>query len=141
MSDNLAEDNVNILLDVFTTVQQRFRMNEDIVTEANGEITDILHDIELSNPKNAREGYSCYKALREARIRRRQAKEENEVLRGLYDFLQTQDKLFRSKLTQIKGDARKIVALQQNRVYGPRVVDTPAIPSKSQKCASECPRQ
>ena len=130
--ENLAERNIDAILSILTDVQQRYRLNEDIYKEANDEIQDILHDIELSKPKNARDGYACYKALREARIRRRQAKEENEVLKGLYDFTQTQNTLA-SKLAQIKGDSRKIVAKQQNQVYSARVPNNPAIPDIQQQ--------
>lgn len=130
--ENLAERNIDAILNILTDVQQRYRLNEDIYKEANDEIQDILHDIELSKPKNARDGYACYKALREARIRRRQAKEENEILKGLYDFTQTQNTLA-SKLAQIKGDSRKIVVKQQNQVYSARVPNNPVIPDIQQQ--------
>ena len=79
----------------------------------------MLHEIELGKPKNAREGYVIYKELREARQRRRKAKEENELLNELYTYLQSQS-AFKNRLTQIQGNARKLYNKQQERVYTPR---------------------
>ena len=60
--------------------------------------------------------------MREARQRRRKAKDENELLNELYTYLQSQA-AFKNRITQIQGNARKLYTKQQGRVYTPRKRD------------------
>lgn len=62
-----------------------------------------------------------YKALRDARIRRRKAKEENELLREMYEFFQTQQaQTFRNQISKIQGNSKKLYETQKARTYVPR---------------------
>jgi hypothetical protein len=50
-----------------------------------------------------------YKTLRDARIRRRKAKEENELLREMYEFFQTQQaQTFKNQISKIQGNSKKL---------------------------------
>jgi hypothetical protein len=62
-----------------------------------------------------------YRAIREARIRRRQAKEENEILKDMYEYLNSQaGQAFKSKVQSIQGNAAKVRSAQETRTYQPR---------------------
>ena len=119
MSSNIVDRYATTITQIYDSVASAYRANETELEQANGEINDLLHEIELGKPKNAREGYVIYKELREARQRRRKAKDENELLNELYTYLQSQA-AFKNCITQIQGNARKLYAKQQGRVYTPR---------------------
>lgn len=66
-------------------------------------------------------GYLVYKAIRETRIRRRTAKEENELLKDIYDYFQSpQGQAFKSKIQSIQGNSARLRATQEQRTYQPR---------------------
>lgn len=119
MNNNIVERYASTFTQIFDSVMSNYKLNSDILEQTNGEINDLLHEIELSNPKNAREGYEVYKSLREARIRRRKAKEENELLKEMFEFLQSQS-AFKNRITSIQGSAAKLYDAQQHRSYMPR---------------------
>lgn len=116
---NIVEQYASTITQIYHSVASNYKLNQQILEQANGEINDLLHEIELANPKNAREGYVMYKSLRDARIRRRKAKEENELLQELYDFLQSQS-AFRDRMTKIQGGAARLYETQSHRTYVPR---------------------
>lgn len=122
MSSNIVDRYATTITQIYDSVASAYRANETELEQANGEINDLLHEIELGKPKNAREGYVIYKELREARQRRRKAKDENELLNELYTYLQSQA-AFKNRITQIQGNARKLYTKQQGRVYTPRKRD------------------
>ena len=63
----------------------------------------------MSSPKNARDGYKLYKELREIRIRRRVAKDENQILKDTYDYFKSQQgQAFKNKIQQLQGGAAKL---------------------------------
>ena len=83
MSSNIVDRYATTITQIYDSVASAYRANEAVLEETNGEINDLLHEIELGKPQNAREGYVVYKELREARQRRRKAKDENELLNEL----------------------------------------------------------
>ena len=122
MSSNAVDEYTSTIMRIYDSVASAYRTNEAVLEEVNGEINDLLHEIELGKPKNARDGYAVYKELREARQRRRKAKDENELLNELHTYLQSQA-AFKNRITQIQGNARKLYTKQQGRVYTPRKRD------------------
>ena len=67
------------------------------------------------------QGYLLYKAIRETRIRRRTAKIENELLKDMYDYFQSQHgQAFKNKIQSIQGNAVKLKATQEARTYTPK---------------------
>ena len=70
---------------------------------------------------NLNQGWKLYKAIRETRIRRRTAKEENELLKDMYEYLTGQHgQAFKSKIQSIQGNSVKLRATQEARTYQPR---------------------
>lgn len=82
---------------------------------------DLEHEIELSAPKDMYKGYLVYKEVRDVRIKRRKAKEENELLKDMYDYLKSQQgQSFKNKIQSIQGASVKLRDAQEHRTYIPR---------------------
>ena len=118
---NIVNNYSSTIVTIFQDVIRTYENNIKTIKQAEGELTDLEHEIELSNPKNARDGYKIYKELREIRIKRRTAKDENQLLQDMYDYFKSQQgQSFKSKLQQIQGAAAKIENAQSCRTYTPR---------------------
>ncbi len=124
MACNIVERYCTSAVSMYQDVVKTYEYNLDVIKKAEQEQTDLEHEIELGNPKNARDGYKIYKELREVRLRRRKAKEENQLLQDIYDYFKSpQGQSFKNKIQQIQGDSAKLYEKQQNRTYTPRVRD------------------
>lgn len=118
---NIVNNYSSTVITIFQDVVRTYERNEEVIRQAEGEMLDLEHEIELSNPKNARDGYKLYKELRDVRIRRRVAKDENQILQDMYDFFQSQQgQAFKSKIQAIQGNSAKLRSMQERRTYVPR---------------------
>lgn len=63
--------------------------NELIIKNQDQLAIDMLHEIELSPPKDLWRAYKCYAKLRESRQKRRKAKSENKMLLPLYNYIKS----------------------------------------------------
>ena len=68
-------------------VMKRFEDNEIFIKEQEQITTDMLHDFELSPPKDMYRAYKCYVTLRNVRQARRKAKLENKMLAPIYNYV------------------------------------------------------
>lgn len=100
-------------------VLARYSGNEECIRLREQDTQDILHEIELSGFKNAREGYKLYKKLKIVREDRRRAKAENEVLRPFVEWLNS-NKQVRDQLGRVQGQCSSKQQLIANRKYVPR---------------------
>ena len=100
-------------------VISRYNFNEECIQRRENDTQDILHEIELSGYKNAREGYKLYKKLKLVREDRRRAKAENEVLKPLIDWLAV-NKQLRDQLGKVQGQCSTKQQLIAKRIYTPR---------------------
>lgn len=91
----------------------------DDVKKDEGEIQDILHEIEFTKFDACR-GYQLSKQIQEARQRRRYMKEQLEALKPLKDFLDN-NKQLKISLFKVLSSMEKTVEHQRNRMYTPRV--------------------
>lgn len=129
---NIVNTYSSTIVTIFQDVIKTYENNVEIIKQAEGELTDLEHEIELSSPKNARDGYKIYKELREVRIRRRTAKDENQILQDMYDYFKSpQGQTFKNKMQQIQGESAKIANKQERRVYVPRQRDDLSIMNKT----------
>lgn len=118
------------MLSVFDWVVGVYEQNAETIRVAEGETQDLLHEIELAPARAAHQGYRFYRELKDIRERRRQAKDENEVLEEFYQLAKAQTDL-RKRLQQIMGNAVRISEKLERRNYVPRaredltVTDTP----------------
>lgn len=121
MSNNIVNNFSSTIVTIFKDVVKNYEMNLDIIKQTEQELNDLYHEAELSEPKDMYKGYLVYKNIREARIRRRTAKEENELLKDMYEYFQsTQGQAFKSKIQSIQGNSVKLRATQEARTYTPR---------------------
>lgn len=118
---NIVNNYGSTITQIFKDVIYTYEHNIEVIKEKEEELNDLYHEAEFGNPKDMYQGWVLYKAIREARICRRTAKEENEVLQDLYDYFKSQHgQNFKNKIQDIQGKSVKLRAAQESRVYHPR---------------------
>lgn len=131
MSGNIVNNYASTIVTIFKDVVEKYEDNIKIIKQAEDELNDLSHEIELSSPKDMYKGYLIYKEIRDVRIRRRTAKEENELLKDMYDYFMSQSgQAFKSKVKSIQGNSAKIRNNQEQRTYQPRQRDDLTIVDK-----------
>ena len=118
---NIVNNFSTNIITIFQEVVKNYERNLEIIKQTEGELNDLSHEIELSSPKDMYKGYLTYKSIRETRIRRRTAKNENEILKDMYDYFQSpQGQAFKNKIQSIQSNSMKLKAAQEARTYQPR---------------------
>ena len=118
---NIVNNYCSTVVTIFKDVKSNYERNLEIIKQAEEELNDLYHEAELAEPKDMYKGYLLYKSIREVRIRRRTAKEENEILKDMYEYLNSATgQSFKVKMQSIQGNAAKIRTTQENRTYQPR---------------------
>ena len=120
-SNNIVNNYCSMMVSIHQDVKKSFERNVEIIKNAEDELNDLYHEAEFANPKDMYKGYLIYKAIREARIRRRIAKEENELMKDMYDYLMSPaGQAFKTKIQSIQGASVKLRKVQESRTYQPR---------------------
>lgn len=120
-SNNIVNNYCSNIIQIANDVVRRYESNEDIIKRTEGELTDIEHEIELGNSQDLYGGWKLYKQIKELRMQRRQAKNENELLRDMYEYIKSQSgQTFKSKIQSIQSNSAKVYDAQSKRVYTPR---------------------
>jgi hypothetical protein len=118
---NIVNNYCSTVVTIFQDVKKNYENNLEIIKQTEEELNDLYHEAELSEPKDMYKGYLIYKAIRDTRIRRRTAKEENELLKDMYEYLNSQSgQAFKTKMQSIQGSSAKLRAMQESRTYQPR---------------------
>jgi hypothetical protein len=117
--ENIADKYISNIIDIQDDVIRRYENNIEIMNEAEQEKQDLLHEIELST-FDACKGYRLAKSLQENRIRRRIAKDENELLDEFYGFCKNQN-INKNQLNNMLGKSRKVYDTHCRRFYRPRI--------------------
>lgn len=118
---NIVVDYSTNIIDIFKDVVKRYQTNLEIIKQTEDELNDINHEIELSSPKDMYHGYLMYKTLRDLRVRRRQAKDENDVLYEMYCYITSQNGIeVKTKMQKLQGHAVDTERKLNNRSYCPR---------------------
>lgn len=118
---NIINNYSTTIVSIFQDVINNYERNLEIIKQAEEELMDLEHEIELSAPKDMYKGYLVYKEVRDVRIKRRKAKEENELLKDMYDYLKSkQGQSFKNKIQSIQGASVKLRDAQEHRTYIPR---------------------
>ena len=60
---NIVNTYASSIVTIFKDVTEIYEKNAEIIKQAENELVDLEHEIELSNPKNARDGYKIYKEI------------------------------------------------------------------------------
>ena len=109
------------MITIYQSVVKDYERNMEEIRRIEEELNDLNHEIELSCPKDMYKGYLLYKQIRDLRIERRRCKEENELLKDMYEYFKGQQgQAFKSKIQQIQGNAAKLREVQERRTYTPR---------------------
>lgn len=128
---NIVNNYCSTMVTIFQDVKKNYEYNLEIIKQTEDELNDLYHECELADPKDMYNGWKMYRAIREARIRRRTAKEENEILKDMYEYLNGQaGQAFKTKMQSIQGSAAKIRSTQESRTYQPRQRDDLTITDK-----------
>lgn len=128
---NIVNNYCSTVVTIFQDVKKNYENNLEIIKSSEDELNDLYHECELADPKDMYSGWKMYRAIREARIRRRIAKEENEILKDMYEYLNGQaGQSFKSKMQSIQGNSVKIRTAQESRTYQPRQRDDLTITDK-----------
>ncbi len=118
---NIINNYCSTIITIYQNVIQNYERDLDDIKRIEGELNDIMHEIELTNSKDMYHGYLLYKQIRELRIERRRCKEEVELLKDTYDYFNSQQgQAFKNKIQQLQGGAAKLREVQEHRTYTPR---------------------
>ena len=118
---NIISDYSTTIIDIFKDVSTRYKSNLDIIKQTEDEINDINHEIELSSPKDMYHGYLLYRTLRDLRVKRREAKDENYILSEMYDYITSQNGVeVKAKMQKMQGHSADTERKLKNRSYCPR---------------------
>ena len=118
---NIVDNYSTAIIDIFKDVVSNYERNLEVIKQTEDEINDINHEIELSSPKDMYHGYLLYKTLRDLRVRRRQAKDENEILSEMYFYITSQNGIeVKTKMQKLQGHAVETERKLNNRSYCPR---------------------
>ena len=120
-NNNIVNNYCSTVVTIFQDVKKNYENNLEIIKNTEDELNDLYHECELADPKDMYNGWKMYRAIREVRIRRRNAKQENEILKDMYEYLNSQaGQTFKSKMQSIQGSSAKIQTAQESRTYQPR---------------------
>lgn len=120
-NNNIVNNYSTTIVTIYQDVKKNYERNIEIIKQAEEELNDLYHEAELAEPKDMYKGYLIYKAIRDTRIRRRKAKEENEILKDMYEYFNSSSgQAFKTKIQSIQGSAVKLQATQESRTYQPR---------------------
>mgnify|MGYP003294745018 CR=1 FL=1 len=121
MSNNIVNQYASTIITIYQDVVKAYERNIEIIKQSEDELNDLYHEAELSKPKDMYKGYLIYKEIREVRIRRRNAKNENELMKDMYDFFMGQNgQAFKTKMQSIQGNSVRLKTTQDQRTYQPR---------------------
>lgn len=118
---NIVNNYSSTMVQIVQDVIKNYERNEDRIRCIEEELNDLNHEIELTPSKNMYSGYLLYKSIRELRIERRRCKEENELMKDMYEYFKGQQgQAFKNKIQSIQSNAAKLREVQEHRTYTPR---------------------
>lgn len=101
------------------SVQARYDENFRLVGECDLKGQDLLHKIELGDDMDVLNGYRIHKTIRNVRRQRRICKNENDLLRPLYAYLEKHDDLI-PQLERLQGEIGLLKSAIDDRKYAVR---------------------
>ncbi len=120
-SNNIVNNYCSTFIQISNDVVKRYESNEDIIKQTEEELNDVYHEIELGRDQDLYGGYKLYRQVKDLRNKRRQAKDENALLKDMYEYIKSQPgQSFKSKIQSIQGNSAKVYEAQSRRTYNPR---------------------
>ena len=131
-NNNIVNNYCSTFIQIANDVVKKYESNVEIIKQTEEELTDVYHEIELGRPQDMYGGYKLYKQVKDLRMRRRQAKDENDLLKDMYEYIKSQPgQSFKSKMQSIQGNSVKVYEAQSRRTYTPRQRDDLTITNKT----------
>ena len=131
-SNNIVNNYSSNIIQIFNDVVKKYEENLDVIKQTEDSLTDVYHEIELGKNQDMYRGYLLYKQVKDLRMRRRQCKNENELLKDMYEYIKSQNgQSFKSKIQSIQGNSVKVYEAQSRRTYTPRQLDNLTITNKT----------
>lgn len=120
-STNIVNNYSSTFISIFNDVVRKYESNLEVIKQTEEELNDVYHEIELGKSQDMYHGYLLYKSVKDLRMKRRQAKDENDLLKDMYDYIKSQPgQSFKSKIQSIQGNSVKVYDAQNRRTYTPR---------------------
>lgn len=136
-NDNIVSNYCDTFIQITNDVTKKYESNVEIIKQTEDELQDLMHEIELGKPQDMYGGYKLYKQVKDLRMKRRQCKNENELLKDMYEYIKSQPgQAFKSKMQSIQGNSVKVHEVQSRRNYTPRqrsdltITDRPSTANK-----------
>lgn len=131
-NNNIVNNYCSTFIQIANDVVKKYESNVEVIKQTEDELTDVYHEIELGKPQDMYGGYKLYKQVKDLRMRRRQAKDENDLLKDMYEYIKSQPgQSFKSKIQSIQGNSVKVYEAQSRRTYTPRQRDDLTITNKT----------
>lgn len=131
-NNNIVNNYCSTFIQIANDVVKKYESNVEVIKQTEDELTDVYHEIELGKPQDMYGGYKLYKQVKDLRMRRRQAKDENDLLKDMYEYIKSQSgQAFKSKMQSIQGNSVKVYEAQSRRTYTPRQRDDLTITNKT----------
>ena len=112
------------LLEIYNNIENELNTYNNKVNELEGLEMDVLHIIENEN-FNAVQGYKLAKMIKDARMERRDLKNEVQPLVTLKNsFIAKNVKELNNTYKMIQGLDKRLADLKENKVYKPRTLKT-----------------
>ena len=109
------EQTITLIRDSIRDLPERYEENHDEIGKLDQEQQDLLHLAEFKD-LDVRRGFRVYKELQKVRKRRRELKNENELIAPVVDILKGYGKRL-DELNRAIGTIRNKKKLQKDRHY------------------------
>ena len=131
-NNNIVNNYSSNIIQIFNDVVKKYESNLDVIKQTEDSLTDVYHEIELGRNQDMYHGYLLYKQVKELRMKRRQAKDENDLLKDMYEYIKSQQgQSVKTKIQSIQGSSMKVYEAQSKRTYTPRQLDNLTITNKT----------
>lgn len=97
---------------------KKYDANIARIAELEDQMQDVMHFMEMAKPKNVPTGYKLYKKLTDIRKERRACKNENDLLKPVYDMFHGTKLL--DQLSYVQGECGKVKKTIDGRAYSVR---------------------
>lgn len=109
------EQTITLIRDSIRDLPDRYKANHDEIGKLDQETQDLLHFAEFRK-LDIQRGFNFYKETQEVRVRRRELKNENELIAPVIDILVDYKKRL-DELNRAIGAIRNKKKLQKDRHY------------------------
>lgn len=109
---------VDRLISIFASVPEIYEENDREVERRDYEHSDLTHVVELTSFGGV-QGFKLAKQIQENRQKRREAKDQNFIMRPLYEFIKRNPSLL-TQLQKVHADTVKQIKANRERRYHPR---------------------